>query len=235
MEHLFETYPELRQDLISFLSGFLSEERVTLFNKVLNSRTRYITVVLEDIYQSQNASAVLRTCECLGVQDVHIYENRNTFSLNPQVVKGASKWLNIQKYSSTHQPIEEVIANLRSTGYRIIATSPHINEVSATNIDLEKGKMAFFFGNEHNGLSSAVLNAADEFVTIPMVGFTESFNISVSAGIILNTLITRLNQTETNYKLSTNERNEVMYHWLSLAVKRCDLIKKRYLKERNYI
>lgn len=235
MEHLFENYPNLRSELTDYLAGFLSEERVALFNKVLNSRTRYLTVVLEDIYQSQNASAVLRTCECLGVQDVHIYEKQSAFSLNPKVVKGASKWLNIHKYSNINQSIGDVIASLKSQGYRIVATSPHKNEVSATTIDLEKGKMALFFGNEHAGLSKEVLNAADEFITIPMVGFTESFNISVSAGIVVNTLISRLAETNIPYKLSDNEQNELMYHWLNLAIKRCDLIKKRFLKERCYI
>ncbi len=80
-----------KKSLLNYLSQFLTEKRRSLFTKVLDSRTRHLTVVIEDIYQSQNASAVLRTCDLTGVQDLHIIENKNIYDINPDVALGSSK------------------------------------------------------------------------------------------------------------------------------------------------
>jgi tRNA (guanosine-2'-O-)-methyltransferase len=185
-----------RRNIIDKLSGFITQQRRERFGRVLDFRTRYITVVLEDIYQSQNASAVLRTCECFGIQDVHIIENRNKYNINPDVVLGATKWLNLKKYNSLDYNTNEAIKDLRGQGYRIIATTLNEKAVPLHSFNLHTGKCALFFGTELTGLTDQVLDQADEFLKIPIYGFTESFNISVSAAIMLNKLMMKIHKSD---------------------------------------
>ena len=222
------------KNLITHLSQFISEARWETFRQVIANRTRYITVVLEDIYQSQNASAVLRTCDCLGIQDVHIIENKNRFQLNPDVVLGSSKWLNLHKHCSEEENTISAMEKLRSDGYRIVATSPHRDDTSPEEFDLTKGKVALFFGTELKGLTSNVLEQADEYLRIPIVGFTESFNISVSAAIILYQLTQRLRSSEIQWGLTEPEREELLLEWLRTSIKKPELIEAAFnLKKDN--
>jgi len=211
---------------IDFFKEFLTDQRWDVFNKVIDERTRYMSVVLEDIYQSQNASAVLRTCDCFGVQDVHVIENVNQFKINPDVVLGSTKWLNLYNYNSFENNTLSTIQTLKSNGYRIVATTPHNNDVELDNFDLEKGKFALFFGSELPGLSNIVMENADEFLKIPMYGFTESFNISVSAAIILHHLTFKLRKSLIEWKLSEIEKDEILYNWIKTSVKDSDKIEK---------
>ncbi len=221
--------------LIKHLSEFVLPRRLQLFEEIIEKRTRYITVALEDIYQSQNASAVLRTCECLGFQDLHIIEAKNQYKLNPDVVMGSSKWLTLHRYSNVPDPTTEAIDSLRSKGYRIVATTPHKDDVDLPDLDLAKGPMALFFGTELTGLTEKMLSQADEFVKIPMHGFTESFNISVSAAITLYELGTRLRNTELPWQLTKNEKESLMLSWLRQSIKKVDLIEEQFFSSRGSI
>ena len=216
--------------VISQLGEFVTEERLKLFKSVLENRTRYITVVLEDIYQPHNASAVLRTADCFGIQDVHIIENRNEYNINPDVALGSNKWLNLIKHNKKSNNTLDVIDNLKKDGYRIVATTPHTNDVSLNEFDLLKGKVALFFGTELNGLSKPMLNNADEYLRIPMYGFTESFNISVSASIILNELTGILRKSNLPWHLSQNEKEIIILRWLMNSIKRSEPIFKELCK-----
>lgn len=220
----------MSKELISFLQSYLTDNRKSIFERSIQKRTRYLTVVLEDIYQSQNASAVLRTCDCFGVQDVHIIENSNSFNINPKVVMGASKWLSLHHYREEKNNTIDAIAKLKSQGYRIIATTPHINDTNLEDFDLYKGKAALVFGTELKGISQDVMNEADEFLKIPMHGFTESFNISVSAAIILHHLTFKLHQSNIDYQLAENELETLMLEWLQKSIKGADLMTKEFLK-----
>ncbi len=232
-DKLFNSNPELRRELIDFLSRFILERRVSQIKNVLKERTRYITVVLEDIYQSQNASAVLRTCECLGIQDVHYIEGVHSFHINPQVVIGSSKWLTFKNYKGSENNSIKAIESLRANGYRIVATSPHVNEKRIDNIDLGKGKVAVFFGTEKSGLSQTIMNNADEFISIPMFGFTESYNISVSAAIVMSSLLNRLRGSEISYKLALDEGEILLLSWLKSTSKNWEMMEKRFFQEKN--
>ncbi|MFZ5431732.1 MAG: TrmH family RNA methyltransferase [Bacteroidota bacterium] len=218
-------------ELNRYLFRFVGEDRLRLFNQVLENRTRYITVVLEDIYQTQNASAVLRTCECFGLQDIHIIENYNPFKVNARVTHGSSKWINLYRYNAEQDNTRDALIKLKMRGYRIVATLPDPEAVPLDEFDLNAGKTALVFGSEKPGISSQVESLADEFVTIPMVGFTESLNISVSAATILYQLTRKLRNSALDWKLSAQERDEIMLKWLRGQIKRCDLIEKRYLQE----
>lgn len=220
-------------DLIQYLQEFVTEKRANLFDKVLLERTRYITVALEDIYQSQNASAVLRTSDCLGIQNVHIIENKNEYKINPDVVLGASQWLTLNKYNSKENNTIEAIKSLKEQGYRIVATTPHTDDVDLQDFDLSKGKVALFFGTELNGLSDLMIENADEYLRIPMYGFTESFNISVSAAIILHSLTEKLRNSDIDWQLSTKEKEELKLEWLKQTIKSSEMLIKEFLSKKK--
>ena len=216
-------------DLINYLKGFLLEERVNTIEKILSQRTRYMTIVLEDIYQSQNANAVLRTCECFGVQDVHIIENRNPYKSNPDVVRGASKWLTLMRYNNNFNNTPEAFERLKKDGYRIVVTSPHANDIDLPAFDLNKGKFALVIGNEREGISEFAQNHADEFLKVPMLGFTESLNLSVCTAIIVHNLMQKLHGSGIDYLLSVQESENLLQEWLIKSIKRSDLIVDRFL------
>lgn len=220
--------------LISYLEDFITVRRKNLFYKIIENRTRYITVVLEDIFQPQNASAVLRTCDCFGIQDVHIIENRNKYTLNPDVSLGSDKWLTLYKYNQQQNNTVTAIQNLKKSGYRIVATTPHKNDVDIQHFDLSKGKIALVFGTELRGLSDDALSMADEFVQIPMYGFTESFNISVSAAIILYHLSTHLHTNESiDWKLNSDDKSEILIQWLKKTIKNPEPIIHKFLSQKT--
>ena len=220
--------------LIEYLSSFVSENRSQAFNRVIDWRTRYLTVVLEDIYQAQNASAVLRTCDCFGIQDVHIIENSNEYTINPDVSLGSNQWLNLYRYNQKKNNTQNTIQQLKAKGYRIVATSPHKNDLPLEQFDLTKGKTALLFGTELHGLSNDALKLADEFLKIPMFGFTESFNISVSAAIILyNLSFTLRSNSNINWKLSSIEQNEILLQWYKNTIKDSEGVIQRFMDQEN--
>ncbi len=224
----------MQKELIKYFSELVTPERFALFQQILQNRTKYLTVVLEDIYQSQNASAVLRSCDCFGIQDVHIIENQNIFDVDTQVALGSSKWVTLHKYSEKENNTLEAIQSLRNNGYRIVATSPHEKDIDLEEFDLAKGKSALFFGSELPGISDIIKNEADEFLKIPMVGFTESFNISVSVAIILHHLTYKLRNSENiPWQLSEKDLDETILNWLRNTINRSDLIEKDFYKTRK--
>jgi len=218
------------QDLVEHLSQFITENRLELFNRVISKRTRYLTILLEDIYQSQNASAVLRSCDCLGIQDVHIVEDRNRYEINPDVALGSDQWLTMHYYNSGKDNISTAIKSLKKKGYRIVATTPHREGATPETFNLETGKSVLLFGTELNGLTDEALELADEYIQIPMAGFTESYNISVSAAIILSRLRTRLEDSSINWRLEYVETIEIMLNWLRTSVKMARQIEDKFLK-----
>jgi tRNA (guanosine-2'-O-)-methyltransferase len=226
--------PAMREELINHLSEFVLEKRLNLLQNILNNRTRYLTVALENIYQSQNASAVLRSCDCFGIQDVHVIENSNEFNVNPRVVLGSTKWLTLHRYNEHKNNTLQAINSLKKKGYRIVATSPNTHQTTLNNFDIEKGKFALFFGTELTGLSDDVINNADEHLLIPMYGFTESLNISVSAAICIHMLTDKLRTSDIKYNISSDEARLIMHEWLRLTIKSWRSIEKRFLHKRTY-
>ena len=195
---------EIRKKFLKYLESFITENKRTLFDKIITQRTKHITVALEDIYQSQNASAVLRTCVCFGIQDVHIIENKNTYSVNPDVALGATKWLNLKKYNQGENNTLACYHALREKGYRILATTPHKDDALLDELSLDT-KVALVFGTELEGLSDVAIENADAYVKIPMYGFTESLNISVSAAITLHHLTEKLRNSKLDWQLKEEE------------------------------
>lgn len=143
---------------------------------------------------------------------------------NPDVAMGSAQWLHLNRYNTEENNTLSTIQKLRNEGYRIVATTPHTNDVNIEDLDLTKGKIALFFGTERHGLSQLAMDNADEFVKIPMYGFTESFNISVSAALCLYVLANKLRQTDINWQLSDKEKESIMIEWLKLSFRNADEI-----------
>jgi tRNA (guanosine-2'-O-)-methyltransferase len=215
--------------LLNYLASFVSDHKRELFNKHVQCRTRHITVAVENVFQPQNASAVLRTCDCFGVQDVHVIENNNEYVVNPDVALGASKWLNLHRYSKEENNTVECINALKAKGYKVIATTPHTNDVTLDELPID-GKIALLFGTEKEGLSDLAMEHADGFMRIPMYGFTESFNISVSAAIILHHLTEKLRASDINWQLSEQEVLDIKMDWVRSVVKHADKYEAEFLE-----
>lgn len=215
-------------ELLKYLETYLTERRKERFKKVLSERTRHFTVVTEDVYQLHNTSAVMRTCDVFGIQDLHVVEEKVSKRIDKEIAMGAQKWVNFNRYNS----IKECIQTLKNSGYQIIATTPHNDSTMLHDFDVSK-KSAFFFGKENDGLSDTVMNAADGFLKIPMYGFTESLNISVSAAIILQSVVTKLKQSDVKWQLSEDEIPEIELEWIKRTIKASDEIIERYHSENS--
>ncbi len=221
---------EQQQLLIDHFLQFVTDRRREGMERVLSQRTRHVTLVLEDIFQSQNASAAVRTCECLGIQDFHVIEKSSHYSVNKKVLKGSDKWINIIKHKEKDKNNTELCySQLRSEGYKILVTDPSPDGIPIREVSIDQ-KIALVMGNELDGISDFALNHADQKVNIPMFGFTESFNISVSAAICLNTIVSKLRVSDINWQLTTTEIQELRLHWLRKMVRRSDLLEQQFLR-----
>ncbi len=214
-------------ELRNYLFNFISDNKRDLFETKIHHRTRHLTLVLEDIYQGHNASAVLRSAEIFGIQDVHIIENFNNYNVSNQVAMGSKQWVNINKYRKHENNTLTCISQLKDQGYRIVATSPHAKGYQLSELPIEP-KTALLFGTELKGLSKQAMDLADDFVTIPMYGFTESFNISVSAALCMYDFTQRLRASSIHWQLSDYERVVTQIEWAKATIKKVKLIIQQF-------
>lgn len=223
--------PAVRRALIDYLREFVTENKMEIFSAVLPTRTRHITIALEDIHQPHNASATVRSCDLFGIQDLHVIENRNRYTLSPGVSVGASKWVTMRRYSERGADnTAACIDSLRASGYRIVATTPHKNDVLLPDLPIDQ-PLALLFGTEETGLSERALEMADEFVKIPQVGFTESFNISVSVALVLYELTQRLWKSEIKWHLGDEEQKILLLTWMQKTLARFPQLVKAFFEE----
>ncbi len=220
---------EEKAKLIQYLTGFITENRKQRFDEVMSQRMNHLQIVVEDLYQAHNASAVIRSCDCFGVQYVHFIENRNSMKVNEEIALGAGSWVSIKRHRGTENNTLSCIRSLKEQGFRIVATTPHTNDVTIDQLPVDK-KLALVFGTEKEGITDQVRDLADEFVKIPMYGFTESFNISVSAALCMYELTTRIRQEVKEYKLSDEEQTDIYLDWLMNSIDKSESIVERYLQ-----
>lgn len=192
--------------------NIISDNKKEMFDRIASERTKHFTVVMENIYQEHNASAVLRSCDCFGIQELHVIEKDNQYKVQRDIALGAGRWVDMYNYDKGDSPTVDCISKLKEKGYRIVATTPHTNDVTINEFDITQ-PFALVFGTERLGISDEIKEMADEFVKIPMYGFTESFNISVSAAISLNVVRERLEKSNLNWKLSPEEQTELKIKW----------------------
>jgi tRNA (guanosine-2'-O-)-methyltransferase len=220
------------QGLLNYLGQFITPHKKSVMELVLSKRTRHLTVVLEDIFKPHNASAVIRTCDCFGLQDIHVIEKTDQYKVNPYVTRGASQWIDLHKYyRKGTNPVDACFDTLRKKGYKIYGTSPSADSISVYDLHPDE-KLALVFGNEHEGISEEVKSKADGLVHIPMQGFTDSFNISVSASIFLYDLVRKSEKLKIeNFHLSEREKDELRMKWYRAVVKNSDIHEKAYRKK----
>lgn len=224
----------LRDRVVEYLQQFITENRQARLAEILKYRTRHVTVVLEDLFQAQNISAVLRTCDCYGVQDVHVIQHRNEFEANKDISMGADKWLSIHEYPHSDHNVKDCIDRLHEQGYWVAATLPDERKRTIFDLPVEQ-KTAFLFGTELTGLSEEAVKYADGNVLIPMYGFTESFNISNSAAIILSHFTEKMRHSDVNWQLSVEEREQIYFEWLQKSIKDSDTIIDHFLKNNGQL
>jgi tRNA (guanosine-2'-O-)-methyltransferase len=213
-------------DLLAYLEGYLTEERKQRFLEVLQYRTKHITIAIEDVYQMHNTSAIIRSCDVFGVQEVHVVEDRFAKRLDKNIAMGAEKWVDVRRYHNT----KDCITNLKQQGYQIIATTPHNDSTLLPEFYPEQ-KSAIFFGTEKEGLSDVVMHQADGFLKIPMVGFSESLNVSVAAAIIIQDLAHKVRASEVDWQLTEAEILDKRMDWTQKSIQHVKGIIKRYLAE----
>lgn len=224
---------QYKKDLLDFLSEHISENRRAKIEQLALERTRYLSIAVEDIYQPHNASAVMRSAECFGIQDVHVIENEHKYTPSKEITKGANNWLTMHHYNKTEDNTAACIEKLKRDGYRVVATTPHEKHRMIDQLDVTKGKVALFFGTERDGISDDVREQADELVRIPMYGFTESFNISVSAAICLYQLTNQLRNSNIKWQLTEEELLDVRLEWVKNSIKSVELIEDEFRKRRG--
>ena len=214
---------KFNQDLLTYLEGFITENRKEGFLRVLKNRTKHFTIAMEDVYQLHNTSAVMRSCEVFGIQELNVIEQKFGKSIDKEIAMGAEKWVDINRFSS----IQDCVTNLKRKGYQIIATTPHNDSCLLHEFDITKPS-ALFFGTERDGLSEEVMQQADGFLKIPMVGYTESLNISVSAAIIIQDVTNRLRQSDINWQLKDEEVLEKRLDWTRKSIKDIEFIERKF-------
>ena len=224
--------PEWYDERTDYMSGFLTGERIQTLRRTLAMRTRYMTILTENTFHPQNASALVRHCEAFGVQDLHTVETMCRFDPSVNIVRGTDKWIDIIRHDST----EEAIASLKASGYRIVATTPHRESCTPETFDVEKGRFCLVFGTEHAGVSPQIISAADEFLRIPMCGMVESLNVSASAAILIYMLSQRMRLSDVAWRLSETERSEVMFRWVISSVRDARrILERRFGAESGHV
>lgn len=217
----------MNSKILAAFYEIITPNKREMFDRIAADRTKHLTVVMENIYQEHNASAVLRSCDCFGLQELHVIEKDNTYKIQRDIALGAGRWVDMYNYDDSENVTKDCLNHLKSKGYKIVATTPHTDSQTIYDLDLSQ-PIALVFGTERRGISEEVIEMADEFVKIPMYGFTESFNISVSAAIVLNTLRQRLEQSDLNWKLSDEEQTLLKINWCSKILNGGDLLEKKF-------
>jgi tRNA (guanosine-2'-O-)-methyltransferase len=205
----------------------ITPNKITLFDRIAAERTRYVTIALENIYQEHNASAVLRTCDCFGIQDLNVIEKDNQYQIQRDIALGSGRWVDIHNFNQEIDPTTKCINQLKQQGYQIVATTPHTDAYDVHDLPIDK-PLAFFFGTERQGLSKEMMESADLHVRIPMYGFTESFNISVSVAILLQTIRQRLEMSNHLWKLSENEQIALKIQWCEKILNGGEALSKEF-------
>ena len=215
------------EELIEFLRDYVTPNKQKKIAAVLEDRTRHLALVLEDVYQPHNASACLRSCDCLGVQDIHVVERRNEYRPNTEISMGSAKWLTMHRYRQTRSCIDSV----KKRGYRLVATTPNADGYDLLTLPLNQ-PVAIMFGTEEQGLSQEALEAADATLRLPMYGFTQSYNISISVALTLSRLVERLRNSDLSWKLDEADKKEMTLAFYRRIIRRHDLLEENFWANR---
>jgi tRNA (guanosine-2'-O-)-methyltransferase len=196
------------------LAPMLTDERIARIDQVLAARLGSVATIVEDTYDPHNAAATIRTTEAIGLAELHVVEGEQKFSIAGGVTRGAHRWIELHRWPS----VEAAAAALRGRGFRVFATvpgAPHtIDDVDVTT------PLAVAFGNEHAGLTPAAIAACDGALGVPMFGFTESFNLSVTVALAMSRIAARRRAAiGSPGDLDEARRRELRARWFALKIR----------------
>jgi tRNA (guanosine-2'-O-)-methyltransferase len=195
-------------DDIASLEARLTPRRVQLLRELAAKRSRFYCMVLEDLVDPHNISAVIRTSEVFGLQDVHIIEEVNAYEINKSVLKGSFKWMNLYRYKQRSTCMDL----LKSKGYQIAVASTNTS-TPIYEIDLDK-PTAFYMGSERFGNHPETLEKADVHFILPQYGITESMNVSVAAGVLMTHLECHMRaKSREQFCLNSFEQEKILLEW----------------------
>jgi tRNA (guanosine-2'-O-)-methyltransferase len=202
------------EEVCRVLEPILTPERIARIDTVLAARLASVITVVEDTYDPLNAAATIRTTEALGLQELHVIEPGERFAATPGVTRGAHKWIDLVRWNSA----EGGIAALQARGFRVFATLPGAPQ-TIEDVDLAT-PIAIAFGNEHSGLSDAAIAACDGALGVPMQGFTESFNLSVTVALAMSRIAGRRRLVlGRDGDLPEPRRRELRARWFALSTR----------------
>ena len=218
----------MNKKLLEEFYKLIPEEKAALFDNIASNRTNYLTVALEEIFQEHNASAIIRTCDCFGIQELHVIEKENQYKVQRDIARGANKWVDMYNYNLGQNPILDCISTLKKRGYKLAALTPDATETIET-VPLDQ-PLALVFGTEWEGISHTVREEVDVRIKIPMYGFTESFNVSVSVALTLQALRRRLDEEKISWKLSEEEQTMIKLRWCQKYMRNGDVVRRELEK-----
>jgi tRNA (guanosine-2'-O-)-methyltransferase len=221
------------KEFFDFVKQFLTEDRLNRFFSVINGRIANVQLILEDVYQSHNASAILRTCDAMGIQYINVIEKRNKFNPNKDICLGSDKWVDILPYSGQNG-LADCIKMLKQRNFTVIATSSHLHDAYTPETLPIDNPVALMFGVEREGLSDEALALANKYLYIPMYGFAESLNVSVAAGISLFTITHRIRKENKVLKLTDDEYYKILSKWSLINLTNPEFYINTFLKKYNY-
>lgn len=224
-----------KQELTAYMNTFMRDERRDKLNRVLDNRTTHFCVAMEDLFYERNAGAIIRTADGYGIQNIHVIEPKDSFKskVTNIISKGAEKWVTKTQHDDIKNGAKMCIDALRSQGYQIVATSPHKDGHTIHDFDITK-KSAFFLGAEKTGISDIVMEEADDYIAMPIYGFTESYNVSVANGILLHELVNRLRKSNVNWELSEEERDDLFLDWTMKSINSSNMIADKFMIEKGW-
>ncbi|MGB1003390.1 MAG: TrmH family RNA methyltransferase [Salibacteraceae bacterium] len=224
-----------KAELLKYMDTYLNDPRRDRLNEVLDNRTTHFCVAMEDLFYERNSGAIIRTADGYGIQNVHVIEPKESFKskVTNIISKGAEKWVTKTQHDDIENGAKMCIDELRAQGYQIVATSPHKDGHTIHDFDISK-KSAFFLGAEKTGISDIVMEEADDYIAMPIYGFTESYNVSVANAILLHELVNRLRNSDIDWKLTKKEREELLLDWVMKSVVSSDLLAEKFIADKGW-
>lgn len=231
--------PQVTADLVSFFSSLITEERLALFQQVIANRTRYIATLLGGIDNPQDVSAVMRSCECFGIQDVHLAGSR-PFAATKGIAVGAVKWLTVVDHadaakhdSGSGMATTRAARHLQAQGFSLIGVHDDRDLPSLASLSIGK-PLAICFTR-----SQAARDALHPFMTrnvrMPTVGFGAGFNLSIQAALCFAWLRRQMEKQAINSALETSQKQALLLDWLlSMRQKRLGRVLTRFMDDYGY-
>ena len=217
-----------KRALYFYLSKHLSESKISLFDQVWSQRNSALRLVLENIYQPLNASAILRTADALGVHSIDVIDDQHPWTINRKIAKGALDWLKIKN----HDAVERVLIDLKQKGFMIAVTDFSPEAISIHDF-IPTQPVALVMGTELTGISPAVKQMADVALVIPMKGFSKSLNVSVAAGIALSHLSPYTQLLSKQFPFDEDEKYNTLIQWACHSIYWSDKLVREFMEQQS--